>query len=172
MLFFGMTEAISPQASEYMLKGIFLEKFTRFIEWPKSSGVEDSTKPFIISVIGKDPFKSLLDQLYSSQKIRNKKVELRYVSDISDIDDCNILFIARSEKYRIAEIIGQTRQKPILTVGDSESLTGSGVIINLRLTGNKIRFEINEDAAREANLYMSHLLLKEAIIVDSGGRHE
>ncbi len=172
VLFIGLTAQTSPQTSEYLIKGIFLEKFTRFIEWPKSSGMQDTTRPFVISIIGKDPFQSLLGQLYQTQKIRNKNVEIRYIADVSEIDDCNMLIIPRSEKYRVGEILNYARLKPILTIGDSETLTGTGVIINLRLSGKKVRFEIDENAARDANLYMSHLLLKEAIIVESGGGRE
>ena len=166
-LVLGITEYGYAQPGEYVIKGVFLEKFTRFIEWPKSAGVDDTTKPFIVGIIGKDPFKSLLNQLYTAQKIKNKRVEVRYLTNISEIGDCNLLFISRSERNRISKIIELTRQKPILTVSDADGFSGSGVIINLLLSDNKIRFEINENAARQASLYMSHLLLKEAIIVDS-----
>jgi hypothetical protein len=155
------------QQGEYVIKGIFLEKFTRFIDWPQSSGIDDTSKPFVIGVIGRDPFNSLLNQLYQNQKIKNKRVEIQYLSSIYQINDCNLLFISSSEKNRISEIIKMTRNKPILTISDSDILSRTGVIINLRLRNKKIYFEIDERAAREANLYMSHLLLKEAIIVDS-----
>ena len=158
------------QSNEYLVKGIFLERFTRFIEWPEASGVEDTSRPFIVGVIGQDPFNALLDQLYKTQKIKNKNVEVRYLSGLSELDNCNLLFISRSEKSRVGVIIDRTRYKPILTVSDFEDADNCGVIINLRLVDKKVRFEIDEQAARDARLYMSHLLLKEAIIIDSGGR--
>jgi hypothetical protein len=162
-----MTQYAFPQQGEYLIKGIFLEKFTRFIDWPQSSGIDDTSKPFVVGVIGMDPFNSLLNQLYQNQKIKNKRVKILYLSNIQEIKDCNLLFISSSEKNRISEILKITSNKPILTLSDSDVLSGTGVIINLRLRNKKIIFEIDERAAREANFYMSHLLLKEAIIVDS-----
>ena len=56
------------QESEYQIKAIFLEQFTRFIEWPISSPVSDTTKPFIITVIGENPFGPILERTYSNRK--------------------------------------------------------------------------------------------------------
>ena len=75
------------QESEYQIKAIFLERFTRFIEWPNSSGISDTSTSFIIAVIGDNPFGSILEQTYAKQKIRNKKVEIRYISTPDNIAD-------------------------------------------------------------------------------------
>ncbi len=167
LVLLGIPEIISSQPGEYMMKGIFLEKFTRFIEWPESAGIEDTSKPFVVRVIGKNPFNGLLDQLYKNQKIKNKKVQIEYIDNPEEIDDCNLLFIPSSERARISEILEKTKDKPILTVGESELISGKGVIINLRLSNRKIRFEIDEKAAHGSQLYVSHLLLKEAILIDT-----
>ena len=165
----AMQQRIESQPTEYLLKGIFLEKFTRFIEWPLASGVEDTTRPFILGVIGKNPFNGFLNQLYQNQRIKNKKVLVEYFNTPDEIDDCNLLFIARSEQNRISEILEKTKTRPILTIGDSDFLSARGVIINLQVRNKKIRFEINEKAARLSKLYISHLLLKEATIIDPDG---
>jgi hypothetical protein len=47
---------IHAQTDEYLLKAGFLERFTRFIEWPGETNIADNTKPFVISVIGENPF--------------------------------------------------------------------------------------------------------------------
>ncbi|MCD4695436.1 MAG: YfiR family protein, partial [Bacteroidales bacterium] len=65
---------IFSQTEEYTIKAVFMERFTRFTEWPAESAINDTTKPFVISVIGKNPFGNLLEETYSSQKILNKNV--------------------------------------------------------------------------------------------------
>lgn len=153
------------QTQEYTVKAVFLERFTRFIEWPEEMAISDSSLPFILGVIGKNPFGSLLDEIYSAQKIRNKEVKIRSISVLKEIAGCHLLFISESKKKELSEILSFTRKKPILTIGDSEGFTEAGVLINLYLEQDKIRFEINESAFRESGLSISYLLLQRAKIV-------
>jgi len=51
MLVLNLPAISMAQQGEYKIKAAFLEKFTRFIEWPESSNMSDKSKPFIISVI-------------------------------------------------------------------------------------------------------------------------
>ncbi|MCP4111057.1 MAG: YfiR family protein [Desulfobacteraceae bacterium] len=59
-----------PQLSDEVLKAAWLERFSRFVEWPEESGINDVSKPFVITVIGKNPFGKVLNQLYSTRKIK------------------------------------------------------------------------------------------------------
>jgi hypothetical protein len=166
MLFNLKTDIVTSQPTEYLVKAVFLEKFTHFVDWPSMVEIGDTSKPFVIGVLGDNPFEFGLNHLFDNQKIRNKNVEIRYFQDINQIDACHLLFISRSEKSKIASVLRQIKNKPILTVSDLESYSGVGVIINLIVVGNKIRFEIDEKAALESGLHISYLLLKEAIVVN------
>lgn len=160
------------QQSEYTIKAVFLEHFTRFIEWPESSNIADTSSPFFIAIIGENPFGSILDQIYTEQKIRNKKVEILYITTPDEITDCHILFISSSNKEILTEILSRTRNKPILTVSDTNGFAENGVLINFFLTGDKIKFEINEKAAHESGLVMSYKLLNLARIVNQGKKRK
>jgi hypothetical protein len=169
ILLLSMFWALYPlmgQTTEYKLKAVFLERFTRFIEWPApNTRFSDTTKSFIITVIGDNPFGSALDDLYSSTKIKNKKVKIKYITKISEIDSTNILFISDSKEKSLDAILDYTRGKPILTVSDHDGFAEKGVIINFYIANNKIRFEINENSLIQSKLYMSYLLLNVANIV-------
>ncbi len=156
---------LTAQISEYRVKAVFLERFTRFTEWPGESAINDTTKPFVISVIGKNPFGNLLEETYSSQKILNKNIEIRYISKIDQIEETNILFISKSKQKELSKILSYTKDKPILTVGDTKGFAKKGVMINFYLSSGKLRFEINETAVKESGLSMSYLLLQVALIV-------
>lgn len=153
------------QPNEYLIKGILLEKFTRFVEWPEFSNVNNELKPFIIGIIGENPFHPDLESLYKDRQVKSKAVKIFEISRVQDIKKCNLLFISRSEKYRLSQIINSIQDQPILTISDSKEFSGKGVIINFRIDEDKIRFEIDENAVHNAGLYMSHLLLKEAEII-------
>ncbi len=154
------------QESEYNLKANFLERFTRFIEWPEESAVNDISQPFILGIIGENPFGTILEQIYSQKTIKDKKVEIRYISDKNEIPGCHLLFISKSEKKVLSKILSFTREKPILTVGDTKNFAEQGVLINLYIVENKIRFEINELEARDSGLFISYRLLNLAKIVN------
>ena len=88
------------------------------------------------------------------------------IGSTAEIPECHILFISGSYKERLKEILACTRNRPILTVGDTEGFAEEGVLINFYLVGSKIKFEINEKAVQESGLVMSYRLLSLARIVD------
>ena len=156
----------SAQLSEYSLKAVFLERFTRFIEWPEESVVSDTSKAFVLGVMGKNPFGSILEQLYATQKIKNKEVEIRYISNMDLILGCHLLFISKSEKNELIKILSVTKDKPILTISDEVGFAEKGVLINFYLSQERVRFEINETAFKVSGLKASYLLLDVAKIVN------
>lgn len=155
----------TEEFGEYAIKAAFLERFTRFIEWPEDSVETDSTKPFVIAVIGNNPFDEALDKVAVIQRIHNRNVEIHYIDDISHESKCHILFICKSEEYRLVEIINHTYKKPILTISETEGFAEEGVLINFYMEENNVKFEINETALHNTGLYISHLLLRTAKIV-------
>jgi hypothetical protein len=157
---------VRPQIEEYIIKAVFLERFARFVEWPPEDEEGDTTDKFVITVIGNNPFKTVLDSLYEEKNIKSKEVRIRYISRIKDINNTDILFISESEQENLSDILLYTDDKPILTVGDTEGFAEKGVHVNFFLDKDKIRFEINEKAARASGLYISHLLLNLAKIVE------
>jgi len=167
ILFVGLLLPVfaSAQSIEYTVKAVFLERFTRFIEWPEESAMADSSQPFVLGVIGESPFGSILEEIYSTQKIRDKKVEIRYISKLNEITGCHLLFLSESEKKELPKILSFTRDKPILTIGDTKGFADKGVLINFFFSKDKIRFEINESVVRDSGLKMSYLLLQLAKIV-------
>jgi YfiR/HmsC-like len=155
--------------TEYEIKTAMMEKYSCFVEWPEETAIDDTTKPFIVTIIGKNPFGQILDSYYENRTIKDKKVIIILISSIDNIKDCHMLFICGSEKKILTKILEYTKDKPILTISDSQGFAHKGVHINMYNSGNKIRFEINQTAAKESGLYISYLLLNLAKIVEPEG---
>jgi len=151
--------AQSEKYTEYDVKAAYLEKFTRFIEWPAQVHIEDKNKPFVIGVVGEKSFISILNEMYSHLKIKGKKVEILDVSTFDEIARCNLLFISQSEKGRINQILSYTENKSILTISDDVISPEKGIMITLFVEDNHIYFEINKNALERSGLYVSTLLL-------------
>ena len=172
LLFILFPGAALSIEEEYKVKAVFLERFTRFVEWPEDADMDDPSTPFIICVIGNNPFEKILEQAYEKRRILGKPVEIRYISSLKDIAPCHLLFISSSMKVRLEEILSYTKDKSILTIGDTEGFAEKGVHINFYLREESARFTINETAVRNSSLKMDFRLLQYAKIVNPVERKE
>lgn len=151
-------------ATEYDLKAIFLFRFSQFVDWPAASFATEEA-PFIIGILGDDPFGARLDDAVRDERVNGRPVAIQRYSRLEDVGACQILFIAPSERGRLAAILASLQGRAILTVGDSENFARSGGMIRFVTVDNKIRLRINLDAARAANLAISSKLLRTADLV-------
>ncbi len=69
-------------------------------------------------------------------------------------------------------ILAGLHNSPVLTVGEAADFLGSGGMIRFCLEGNKVRFEINREAAESAKLRISSklLLLARNVAGTTGGQ--
>ena len=117
------------ESQEYMLKATFIEKFIQFTEWPEES-IKDNTKPFIIGVIGENPFEDTLDMMFRKEKIKGKKVEIRYLERLDQIQGCRLLFVSSKTEYDLSDILSVSNGSPILTVSEIPGFSEKGGHIN------------------------------------------
>jgi hypothetical protein len=153
------TNAYEIKPGEYRVKALFLYNFLKFIEWPANNN-----PALRICILGEDPFENDID-LILNETVNNRKLSVSYIADYRELKKCNLIFISHSEEDRLAEIIKATKEYHIVTIGDTEGFAERGVMINFYLQENKVRFEINKDAADRSGIRMSSKLLNLAKIV-------
>lgn len=166
LFFFVISVKGYSQANIYVLKAVYLEKFSRFVTWPEKSLMNNTQEPFIISIIGKTPLKENLEQIYSIQKVNDKKVVIKQISELYEIENSHILVIAETERKNLQNILSLTKNLPILTISETPGFAEKGVLINFYEENNKLRFEINETAVLQSPLQMSFYLLNSAKIIN------
>jgi hypothetical protein len=162
----GAAEAGAKPTREYDLKAVFLFNFAQFVEWPSEAFPEAST-PFVICVLGDDPFGKSLDEIVANEAVRNRRIVIRRYRDVQEISICHILYIGASEAPKLNHVLAALDGKHILTVGETDLFTTHNGIIQFRLVENKLRLRINIEAARMAKLSISSQLLRQAEIVDA-----
>ena len=152
--------AVPPVAEEYALKATYLFNFTRFIVWP-ADAFADAKEPFVIGVLGEDPFKKLLDEAVQGEKAAGREIVVRRFKRLEDLQRCHLLFIAQSETARLAAILDRVKGTGCLTVGDSHDTGHPGAVISFCVTNaRKVRFEINMAAAEGERLKPNAKLLQ------------
>jgi hypothetical protein len=157
----------APDSSEYLIKAGFIYNFAKFVEWP-SAAFPQADSPIVIGVLGTDPFGSVLDRLVQDKKIGQRGFVVRrykWGKDMKDLRDCQILFISASEKAHTDEVVQFVKWLPILTIGETPGFAERGGVIRFTLEDNRVRFEVNVDAAHQADLNISSRLLTLAKII-------
>ena len=156
-----------PSLRENEIKAAFLYNFVKFTEWPAEAFPESSSL-LTVGVLDDRQvdaaFKSLDGKIVRGRKLRIKRIE-----STSDLESCHIVFIRISGKERVSQILVSLQNSSVLTVGEMKGFAQLGGIINFYMKTNRLRFEINVDAAKRAELKMSSKLLKLAKVVE--GKH-
>jgi hypothetical protein len=162
MLFCLGANARSQTVSrEYPLKAVFLLNFAQFTDWP-TNAFEKMDSPFVIGVLGDDPFGDVLDAAVKDEQVNGRKFVVKHYARVEDVKNCHILFISQSETRRLDKIVDDLKGKPILTVSDIENSAYHGVCVRFITENNKIRLRINTDSLKADNLVMSSKLLRVA----------
>ena len=155
---------VLDEIPEYELKAAFLYKFAQYVNWP-SNAFDNPTSPLTIGVLGQNLFGSFLDDTVAGKTLNGRKFKIQYlkVGDAEGIEKCHMLFINPSEKERVSNILTIAQRKGILTVSQSvreyREFALRGGMINFFLDDqNRLRFEINAEAAEKAGLKISSQL--------------
>ncbi|HWV99666.1 MAG TPA: YfiR family protein [Candidatus Acidoferrum sp.] len=143
---------------EYELKAGVLFHILEYVEWPAGS-LPSASSTVQIGLLGQIPFADAL-QVLDGKMVQGRKLVLKQLSDPAEALDCQVLFVAASEKPRFAEIVAAVKKHPILTVGEVDGFAENGGIVNLLAAQNRIQMEINREAAGESRLSISSQLLK------------
>lgn len=150
---------------EYTLKALFLYNFGSYVQWPNEAFAGDDS-PFVIGVLGYSPVEATLREIAATKTIGGRRIVIERIPSAAAMVPCQILYIppgAGLEDQRSAiESLGNA---PVLVVGDSPGLAQRGAVVNFFVQANKIRFEINVEAAKSRNLTISAKLLSLAIVV-------
>jgi hypothetical protein len=151
-------------AGEYELKAAMLYNLTLFVEWP-ASAYPDPQAPILLCILGRDPFGSSLTSTVSQKTAKGRSVLIRHLQNDNEIRGCHVLYISSSERKTAAQIFSTLNGSSVLTVGEMTQFAAHGGMIQFSLEDQRVRFDINLDAASRAGLKISSKLLVLAQIV-------
>jgi hypothetical protein len=154
----------SSDSSEYLIKAGFVYNFAKLVAWPASAFAQPDS-PIVIGILGTDPFGTTIDLVVGDKKINGRGFVVKRLKWGSDLKDCSMLFVSSSETAHLDELLRLVKGLPILTIGETPAFARRGGVINFTLEDNKVRFEVNIEAAKRADLTISSRLLTLARIV-------
>lgn len=152
--------------TEQQVKAVFVFNFSHFVAWPPES-FATTTEPFVIGVLGGDAMAAQLEEAVRGERVEMHPLVVRRLRRIEEARDCRILYIDRSQRGQLRDVLAQL-ERGTLTVSDLEGSAQRGVMIQLATENNRIRLLVNIDAARTAGLTISSNLLRPARIIRTG----
>ncbi len=160
---FQIVHAQETKLGEYQVKAAFLYNLVKFVDWPEES--LKNTVSIALCILGDDPFGEHIDAIHG-KPLKGKTLFVKRINSVKEAKDCHILFISSSEGKNLTHILRELNDSHILTIGDTDYFAQQGVIFNFFIEYNKVRFEINVDAAKLARIQVSSKLLKLAKIIE------
>jgi hypothetical protein len=164
--------AVDPMTlGEYQIKAGFLFNFTRFVTWPEKT-FATAASPIVICVVGDTPLTDPLIDVAAGKIVDGHSVSVKHMKAGEDLRGCNLLFISSSEQRHAVQILDSLKGLNVLTVGEDPGVARAGAIINFTIQENKVKLEINLDAAMHTSLKLSAKLIEVSRIVSppSDGR--
>ena len=160
-------KAEASEAREYAVKAAYLYQFLNLIEWPNESKIQS----FAVGVVGPEPFGSSLNDI-EGKLVRGKPLRVVTYPMVKSPAPTEqmILFIDRANDKKLESALRDLKGHNVLTVGEGDKFAERGGCINLVTVKNHVRFRINVDAVRRAQLKISPRLVKIAtvLVTDSG----
>lgn len=154
-------------SKEYQLKAVFLFNFASFVEFPPTS-FPDPASPFVIGILGQDPFGDYIDEVVRGERIGSRAVEVRRYRNAGEIGRCHVLFVSGATSTGGQGDLEALHRRNILTVGETDEFVRAGGVIGFAVREGKIRLRINLRSASRSGLTISSKLLRVAEIVDGG----
>jgi hypothetical protein len=154
----GKRAGAQTAAEEYRVKAAFIFHFAQLVDWPpeKATGTDHS---LVLCTLGEDPFQGLLEGTVAGKAIGNRILRIRHLGQPQDMEACQIVFLGRAQSKQIPTLVSTLHQAPVLTVGETAGFLDAGGMIDFLLEDNKVRFEVNLDAAESADLKIGSRLL-------------
>lgn len=145
------------QPTDIAVKAAFLPRFARYVTWP-TAAMPRGSDPFVLCVIGTDPFGGLLDDAARSQSVDGRAIAVRRMDSAAATDNCQIAFVGGGRPGQLTAL----GRRPVLTVTDATN-GGERGIIHFVVMGGRVRFYIDQALATQRGLSISSRLLALAV---------
>lgn len=142
---------------EYKLKAAFVYNFVLFTDWPAANAGDAA--PLNVCVNADSLLRPALGE-FNERVVKGRRMQIRTWSDAESTRQCHVLVLDPVDRERWATVRKSLAGAAVLTVADDAEIGRNGAIITLYLENNRIGFDIDINAARQARLTLSSKLLR------------
>jgi hypothetical protein len=146
------------------MKAAYIERITRFVEWPKTLTVKDTTV-FTIGIVEDNDFLTVLKSSLRDKTIKGKKVEIINIVKLINTEVCDICYISGISETELEKLVAEANRNGVFLMTEKKGFGDKGVHLNFYLEDNKLKFEINRSSIESGKFKVSSLLMKSAKVL-------
>ncbi|MDP2877054.1 MAG: YfiR family protein [Holophaga sp.] len=146
---------------EYQIKSQLIRKLLDYLDWP----VSEPGRPLIVGVLEPSNLDDHLSRDLDRLVIKGRPIKLRFFRNISQITQCDAVFIPDVSELDLEKILTILNGKPIVSIADTPGYTSRGVTVNLVVVNRKVGLEVNVTTLKSSGVTLSPQVLKNATIV-------
>jgi hypothetical protein len=139
-------------------EAIIVYSLTKYCEWPANNSGD-----FVINVLGEGDIIGELKKMAALKKVGSRSIRIESYSDVSELEDCHILFITHDMSDNINDVLTKAYGTLIITEKPGMGELGAGV--NLVNRGGKLKIELNKTACTSNGIKISKKLEGLAILL-------
>jgi len=159
----GVKAQAPRSATDEQVRPVFLYQLAQYVTWP---GEKATTAEVLRFCIMEDAgLAELLATVVRGKSIQGRPLAVSKVKDSDPLADCHLVFVGLTKKKTLREFLGRWTYPPVLLVGEAEEFAELGGMVNLKVDGGRVSFEINLESTERAGLTVRSQLLRLARIV-------
>ena len=152
----GRSDTGAP-ASEAAVKAACLFHFVRFTVWPPE--ILPPATPVQICVLGGTEVGRALESTFTGRRIDNRPVVFRQARDLAEAAGCHILYLSGTPASDLKTLRKSPLATQVLLVGDDDSFSRYGTLLDFALEGGRVVFVANSQAIAASRVRLSSNLL-------------
>lgn len=141
------------------IEAAFLRNFAHYVSWPDNAFSGSSLSPWHIGILGQDPFGEVLETTFKGRTEQGRQFEIFRADTLEGLPPCQIVFVAYKDAAKRRAVLGELKNKPVLTVGDAPEFLHEGGVIRFQVS-DRVRMSINLDQARAVSLAIQTRMLE------------
>ena len=155
-------ETVSTESREYYLKAAFMRYIAQFTEWPSSALPKGNIN---ICMLGLVPSFEGVSSI-NGKTVNERTLTLNKILKADDAkNNCQILFVTKTEEENLSSIFTAIKGLPILTLGDMDNFASKGGDMNFYIANNRLAIMANLKAVKASNLAFNPRMLKLITVV-------
>lgn len=165
----SFTPAVARDYSAAEIKAEFIERFTRFVDWPAAKN-SDWPAVFRLCVVGASPVTEHLREIARSRTFQGRRAVVVTMEADEVSGRCRVVYVGSSSEPTHRAVAARTLGMPVLTIGEGSRAVGHGLIMGLYISAGRLRFDVDVAAADANGLHVRSKLVRLAERVRGSGR--
>jgi hypothetical protein len=156
----------SQVATEARVQAAYLLKFPAYVEWPAGRAPQPPSAS-VIGVVNADDVAEELQRI-AARMAPEARPTIKTLRAGDTLAGLHMLYLGGDDWPRYQRWVQQASSQSVLLVSSHAGALDEGSMINFRLVGDRVRFEVSMAAAERASLRIGAALLALAVTVERG----